>query len=473
MFLFVAFMTFWSLAVSHTIPSFAHPFRLDPRQAPNLKSGGWLMTYTPTGSSTVYKGPLRVTSNSSSLYISGDWYNGTVQPNPADGVPILPRANYFAFTRATKLTAGANGGFDLALEAFRFRGIRKIGQNYTDWDDNETPLDGGYTISLSPASSPSGYPDSKQYFKGDLKFTSSGKVAGQFTIGWVSQYIRKITLEIGTVSGLEIPQKDSSGKRTWKSILAEVGWDIQVIVGKTAIPEPTNTDLPAGMWTVQQQHDAMLKYRGATDFDKEWKYYLLVVRRMQGVERGAMMDTGYEFNGIPREGTTVSTDWVFGTLWDGSLDTKYDWGSATGKKFVDVHDAWFRTAVHEVGHFFNLQHPYEFAGGIMDDSQSYVDAGRNGVTKEKFPENIGAEAFRFSNNDRFLMQHRPDLYSRPGFVRFGGAIRPNSASRGSLIRGCEGRHLAACGYALCSACLISLIFLEVLTHMASGCQRSR
>ncbi|KAF2470195.1 uncharacterized protein BDR25DRAFT_343395 [Lindgomyces ingoldianus] len=430
---FLTFMTFWSLAASHVIPSLALPSDLHSRQAPKLKAGAWLMTYKPSGSSQTYKGSLRVTSDSSSLHISGDWYNSTAQPNPADGIPILPRSNYYAFIRATKLTSGNNRAFTMGLEAFRFKGFHEI-NNYTVWDDSSAPLDGGYITDLSPTTAPTGYPDSRNYFEGDMKIIGSGSVAGRFTMGWVNEYVRKITLEIGSVSGMEVPNKDISGQRTWKNIFSEVGWDIKIVLGKTDIPEPTNTNLPAGMWKSEQQHAAMLQYRKETDFDKEWKYYLLLVKRLEGVERGAMFDPGYEYNSIPREGTAVANEWIVGTIWDGTNDTGRNWGTATGKKFVTVHDAWFRTCVHEVGHFFNLQHPPEFVQGVMTDTQTYVDAGRDGLTAQKFPENVGSESLKFTDSDKFLMMHRPDLFLRPGFVKFGAAAQNSEPPEAAPLR---------------------------------------
>lgn len=205
-------------------------------------------------------------------------------------------------------------------------------------------------LSLRLSRPPNGYPDGQNYFEGNVKIASSGVVVGTFTMGWVSTYLRRINLEIGTVSGLKVPQSDTTGTRTWKSIFSEAGYDISVTVGKTDIPEPSNTVGP-GWWNVEQQHDAVLKYRGPTDYDKEWKYYLLVVRRMVETARGAMIDPGREFDGIPREGTTIASEWRVGTNPDGTEPDTIDdvpWpASVVGKEFVELQDPWFRTAVHE------------------------------------------------------------------------------------------------------------------------------
>lgn len=418
-----------SFCAAHAIPSSFNslPSNIHARDVPKLKAGSWLITYKPTDpNSQLYKGPLRITSNDTSTFISGDLYNGTVQPNPADGSPILPRSNYWAFIKTTKLSSGSNGGFSLGMEYWAYKGIvRRPYQNETVWADAAT--DGGYVVDLTPATAPSGYPDAQNYFEGTLKIASTGAVMGKITMGWVSTYLRRITVEIGTVSGVPVPEKDISGTRAWKDIFNEFGYDITLEVGKTDIPEPSNPDLESfgqGFWKNEQEHDAVLKYRKPTDFDKEWRYYLLVVRRMWEVARGAMIDTGGEYNSIPREGTCIASEWLVGTYPNGTIDNSDPWPEAVrGKKFVDLHDAWYRTAVHEVGHMFNIGHPPGFFGDLMTDTQTYVDAGADGTTAEPFPENIKPSSFQFLDDDKFLMQHRPDTFVRPGWINYGSAAQ--------------------------------------------------
>jgi hypothetical protein len=383
-----------------------------------------LISYTPTGTgSKTYKGPLRITSNDTITFISGDLYNGTVQPNPAEGSPILPRANYWAYVRSTSLNAGSNGGFSLGLEYWQFKGFaRRLTTNETLWADDA--LDGGYTVDLAPKTAPSGFPDPQNYFEGDAK-TSSGTIVGHFTMGWVSTYLRRITLEIGTVPGVTIPSSSTSGTRTWKSVFDDVGYDITILAGKTDIPEPSNPTGP-GFFNNEQEHAAVLQSRSPTDFDKEWKYYLLGVRRIADVARGAMIDAGGEYNSIPREGTCIASDWLVGTYPNGTIDNTHAWpASVRGKQFHELHDPWFRTALHEVGHMFNLGHPTDFdwVDNLMQDTESYVDAGEQGKTTSRFPENVGEQSFRFGEGDRFLMMHRPDTFVRPGWVNFGSAAQ--------------------------------------------------
>ncbi|KAF2185727.1 hypothetical protein K469DRAFT_505891, partial [Zopfia rhizophila CBS 207.26] len=415
------FISFLSLSSAYAIPSAILPLNLHSRQAPKLRAGSWLVTYKPSiSSSTTYDGYFRVSSNSSSLFVSGDLYTRTTQPNPTDGIPILPRKSYWTFVRTTKLTPGSNGGFSLGLEYFCFENFTDS-NNYTKWGPE--PVDGGYSVDLSSASAPTGYPDPTNYFEGDVKFAGNSSVAGRLTMGWVNDYFHKFTLEIGSVRGLARPDMDSSRKYTWKSVFNDAGYDIIVEQGKNDIPEPSNPDLPTGMWTNEQEHSTMLQYRKPVDFDKEWRYFLLIVRLLQGVERGAMIDGGYDYNNLPREGTAVANDWIVGTKWDGSNETRVDWGPKKGEKFVNLHDAWFRACLHEVGHFFNLDHPTNFEQGIMTDSVSYAFAGNDGTTPEQFPDHIKEDSFKFTDYQKFLMAHLSDVHTRPGLTMFGAAAQ--------------------------------------------------
>ncbi|KAF2122586.1 hypothetical protein BDV96DRAFT_639166 [Lophiotrema nucula] len=406
--------TLVSLSTAYSLPPNLHS-----RQAlSDLKTGSWLLTWTPSmPNPQTYKGPLRITSNSSSLYISADLYNGTTNPDPADGSPILSRENYWAFVRPTKLSSTSNGGFDLGLEFYKYKGTPNPFNHYTDWESE--PWEGGLSASLSASTAPAGFPSDTSYFSGNVTFAGNGSAAGTLSMGWVSDYVRRYTVEIGGVAGLERPLADASGTRTWKSIFADALIDMSL---ESGVDVP---DQPNGIWDTAQAHAAMLQYRRPTNFDRVWRIYLLMVKKDRDVARGAMMDGKRDSNDpVPREAAVIANEWLIGTNADGSPDTQHAWpASVVGKPFVSLHDAWFRTAVHEVGHFFNLGHPAEFQNGLMDDTQTYVDAGEQGLTSKKFPENIDARALAFTGWERHFMAHRPDTHVRPGWIDFGAAAQ--------------------------------------------------
>src|SRR6186713_2341062 len=141
----VAVTTSLAVPVTPPLPN------LQSRQTPTLREGSWFITWTPSfPNSQVYRGPLRITSDASATYISGDLYNGTIQPNPADGSPILPRENYWAYVRPTQLTIRSNGGFSLALEFWQLLNFQHtLMANATVWDD--VPYEGGFNVDMSSA----------------------------------------------------------------------------------------------------------------------------------------------------------------------------------------------------------------------------------------------------------------------------------------------------------------------------------
>ncbi|KAF2746287.1 hypothetical protein M011DRAFT_91150 [Sporormia fimetaria CBS 119925] len=424
------FLTLLSLLPTFTLSlTLPHPAPL-PRQTTHqsLKPGAYLLTFTPSSPSktSIYSGTLRVTSNDTTLHISGDLYNTTTLPSPSTGIPIQPRSNYFSFLRGISYTPlPENDGFTLGLESYPLTGFRAV-MRFTDTIWASEPVDGGYTISFSRGTPEegAGYPDAENYFTGTVTSTTdSKKELGTMTLGYLSPFLRRATLELASVSGVELPVSDISGTKTWKTVFESVGWDMSVAEGDRNVPEPDPAnELGKEYWNEDQEHDAMLKHRSPTDFDTEWKIWLLVIRKSSQVTRGAMIDTNLRQNNIPREGTMITSDWVVGTWVDGTPGSRdgVTWPSAVaGKKFVDVKNAWFRTAVHEVGHVLSLTHPYDFMNDVMTDTPSFVTAGEEGWTEKQFPENITPETFRFSEMDTMILQHRPDAHVRPGFVDFG------------------------------------------------------
>ncbi|KAF2262850.1 hypothetical protein CC78DRAFT_582177 [Lojkania enalia] len=428
---FLLYLTaFFSLATAIPFPL---PTNIHSRQAPNLKDGAYLITYKPNDSPVVYKGPLMITSNSTAIHISGDLYNGTSQPDPSKGTPKLPRANYYGFLGADKLEQGSNGGFSLGLGLFLYNGLPNWPlSNVTDWVPKgdpwgitPIPVDGGYNVDLVPKAVPSGFPDPASYYEGEVKFKSNGSSAGKFAMGWVDEHVRQYTLEIAAEQGLERPMSGTSGTRTWEKVFAEAHVKMNIVLGKSDIATPEG-----GKWTSGQVHAAMLKYRNngqPQDFDKEWRIFLIITRRLTFVARGVMVDgDSKEWNYIPREVAAVAFEWPIGTLADGTPDTRRKWPEdLRGKPFITIKDACIRTAFHEVGHFMNLPHPDRFLGGLMDDTDTYADAYETGESPRPFPENVGVESFRFNDHDLFVMAHRPDTHVRPGWHDFGGATPDN------------------------------------------------
>lgn len=143
----------------------------------SVRTGAWLVNYTPLGSSLVaYDGTLRVEAITGGRRASGDLYQRpTIRipfpvprtillppPNPADGIPVQAKDKYRYYLRVTKILEGITFGssFQLGLELFLFSPTVNGGGAGT-W--STTPIKSTSTLQWIPA--PAGYPSSHDYRK--------------------------------------------------------------------------------------------------------------------------------------------------------------------------------------------------------------------------------------------------------------------------------------------------------------------
>ncbi len=379
-------------------------------QRRSVRCGCWLVNYAPSGQPLVsYDGTLRVECHSQGRTASGDLYQRPVAlipqpglppqpptpvllpgPNPAQGIPILARKNYRYYLRITRILEFSTTAksFILEFEMFRFTA------------PNNWANEGKFTARMRWAIAPAGYPSSVDFLAGDVK-NSGGAVVGRLSMGWVSEFLRKATIEVDSVSVSEAPLNNGDAL-DWKSVYAQVGWDVAVVVSNADVVEPSGE-----FWSDAEMHAAMLVRRDASNLDAEWRYHVLAVRRLDSTARGIMYDAfATDSNNVAREGIGISSHWV--------IPNTAEWGLVKGLRVGTASKPFFRTAVHEIGHAMGLFHNTA-DNGFMNTTDVIAASG---TPATPFPNNI---KWTFASDDEKRLRHYPDPFVRPGSVAFGGA----------------------------------------------------
>lgn len=368
-----------------------------------LRCGCYLINYTPTsGFLTTYDGTLRVECHTAGRTASGDLYqrglifSGTPPllglapaPNPASGIPILARNRYRFYLRVTQVLESWTFGnqFTLGFEMHRFDLATKT------WTNN-----GAFTALMKWVPAPPGYPAPNDYLVGDVK-NAVNTIVGSLKMGWISQYLRKATVEIDRVAQSEAPLDNGAGIN-WKAVGDGIGWQITTDSSDANVVEPSGES-----WSNAECHQAMLARRDASNLDTEWRYHVLAVRRLDATERGIMYDNGAtDSNNVPREGCAVSSHWV--------IPNTASWGLVRGLRFGTATQPYYRTAVHETGHAMGLYHN-TIDNGYMNTTDVIAASATPG---NPFPNNV---QWTFAADDQKRLRHMPDVYVRPGGTPFG------------------------------------------------------
>jgi len=389
-------------------PESLHSWPKPPYHFRSLKCGCYLINMTSSHNNlSVFDGTLRVECDGNKRRASGDlyqrkllyfpqarWLNYTYRgfpflppkPNPALGIPIFPRNSYRYYIRVKKLLQyiTAADSFLLEFEMWRFH------KNTKSWTN-----EGTYSADMEWTTAPTGFPSSNDYLEGEIK-NSDEIVVGRLSMGWVSDYLRKATVEIDRVSASEAPLNNGDGV-DWGSIFDEVGWDVNVVNSDSNLTEPSGES-----WSNAELHQGMIDWRDNTNLDRNWVYHLICVRQLDFTSRGVMYDSIADTNNIPREGAAISSHWKFED-WE-------SWGSCRDMRFGSATGPYFRTAVHEIGHAMMMFHPGGTGNHLLQVTPQIRD---NAVDPVEFPDNID---WSFSNEDQTRFRHLPDVVVRPGTV---------------------------------------------------------
>ena len=416
---------------------------LKPYKLYSLNAGCYLVNMQLAGLSYHYDGTIRVEHQGTNTIASGDLYyhkpikiwppilttnanntTGTLkpnisafsifgEPNPSNGIPIFARDKYRYYLKITTILEwiSFSNSFTLGFEMWKFNGISASPM----WTN-----EGSFTADLTFGTAPSNYPSGADYLTGAVK-NSSGISVGSITMGWVSKYLRKATVEIDRVSVSE-PPIDSGAGHTWQSVFDQVGWELTVIQSNNNVAE-----LSGASWSDGEMHKAMIKWRDSSDLDKEWRYHILCVRNIDSTPRGIMYDSGAtDSNNVPREGIGIASHWM--------IPNTAEWGKVKNMRFGTAKAPYFRTALHEIGHAMGLYHnTADF--GIMNTTD-VISAGA--VPPIKFPDNI---KWAHAADDQKRLRHMPDIYVRPGSLGFGSAYSVHPLSPNDEGEDAEGLEL--------------------------------
>ena len=361
-----------------------------------------------------YEGTLRVQSRSGRLFASGDLYAfdaasatdaqpiGLV-PSRGPGIPIFPIADYTYYLRVTKIEP-AETGFVLTFEAYRFfpKDVRRLNGEITPrW-----VLDGAFTARMMPADAPPGHPAPDRFFVGDVPTDPADpEQRAQIQMGWVSPLLRKAVIEIDRVPDSQVPQGNGAGV-TWQSVFQSFGWEVNPIVSNDDV---TKSDGP--VWKDVDADVAMRARRDRSDLDAEWRYYILVAQLII-VPLDAF---GYMYH-PKREALFMTSQHVF-------PENEAQWGTLRGKRF-DTTVAFFRTAMHEMGHAMGLGHNV----GGFHFMRPTASIAQEATADTPFPANI---EWSFDPDDEHRLRHWPDIAVRPGgaAVGIGGGLPLPEAQR--------------------------------------------
>lgn len=369
-----------------------------------LQPGAYYIRLMPmsldTPSRFQYEGTMRFQKTGGSVIASGDLYykdicqSHTYSPPLSSidkgkaKIPVFPVKQYAYYLRVTGIEADGEEGKQISIdmEAYHFEYANHA------WEPCEN-----LRISLEASNGPDGI----RYWRGDVR-NHAGLVHGHLVMVRISTFLRQAVIEIDCVPDSPPPEKNMTGD-AWNTIFEKAGWDVKHKVSNRDVKEEKDQK-----WTNAELHERMLEYRDDVDLNKQWHYHLLCVRHLYDDDcLGVMYDNNiYDVNNIPREGAAIASHVL--------IPESEHWGKCRGKQFSEITDAYFRTALHEIGHALMLYHPNNpHENHLM---QKTVRIAANAGQLESFPENI---EWSFSPRNTHLLAHLPDIAIRPGGFSFG------------------------------------------------------
>jgi hypothetical protein len=368
-----------------------------------LADGCYFLAFGPVDFPN-HLGTLRVDSRSGHLAASADLYavdsSATAagsDPQPVgsmpprrNGIPIFPIKDYRLYLRITKIEA-VETGFVLDFEAHRY--IASTFMTLDGVNSGQWAFEGAFTAQMVPAKAPPGYPKPELFFVGDVSKpaidpNSPVTPSGRMQIGWVSSALRRAVIEIDRVPCSNVPLDNGKGL-DWQSAFQSFGWEIKPIVSDDDV-----TKISDSLWTSIDAEAARRNYQDSSDLDSEWRYYILVASDI----RAFTSRFGFMYR-TAREALLMTSQFVF-------PQTEAQWGALRGARF-DTTVAFFRTALHEMGHAMGLVHN-KVGFHVMRPTEEIAQAAS---AEQPFPANL---EWSFDPDDEHQLRHWPDIVVRPG-----------------------------------------------------------
>lgn len=189
---------------------------------------------------------------------------------------------------------------------------------------------------------------------------------------------------------------------TITKVYQRAGFDVSLSPSPTVIPPG-----PGGTWSDMEMHDAMVTYWSRFANKPQWAMWVFVATQHEmGPSLGGIMfdDIGPNH----RQGTS---------LFYNSFISTPPAGDAAGAEHVKRMHFW--TAVHEMGHAFDLAHSWQKALGVPWIPLTNEPEARSFMN---YPYNVagGQSAFfanfeyRFSDTELLFMRHAPYRFVRMG-----------------------------------------------------------